>query len=401
MFLYMFPFYGNGSATFMRNLISELVKKKHEVAVVAPDKRKLFGVKHYLVNPPYEGVFVGHPEWNKARKFSEMSGVDLTRIYLSYLNSSISAVKDFGPEIIHCFHTIFLPPVARFIKVMYGTKYIVTTHGSDLYYLQEDRRLVGVIKDSLGIARCVTAVSESTKRQFLSIFGYGLYKKVNVISGGVNINNLETSTSLVDNKYNLSGKKVILFTGRITKQKGVHYLIKAMPRVKVANTELFIVGEGPEEKNLKMLVKQLKLKNVHFLPYMKGDKLREFHQLYKRAQIFVAPSIWDEPFGLVILEAMAYATPVIATKKGGITSIINDGENGLLVRARNSKDLAEKINLLLNDDKLRKRLSEKARQTILDKFTWPKIAERFERIYYKYSSLAIDYLREVKKPKKT
>lgn len=395
----MFPLYGNGSATFLRHLVRELVKKKHEVAIVSPDRRQLEGCRHYVVSPPTEGVFVGHPEWKKARKFSEMNGVDLTRVYQSYLETSIRAVKDFSPEIIHCFHTCFLPPVARFIKVMYGTKYIVTTHGSDLFYLQEDRRFVGLIKDSLNIARCVTAVSESTKRQFLSIFGYGLYKKVAIIPGGVSTENMETSTEIVDRKYNLKGKKVILFTGRLTKQKGVEYLIKAMPKVKVANTELFIVGEGPEEKNLKNLVRTQKNKNIHFLPYMRGDRTKEFHQFYKRAEVFVAPSIWDEPFGLVILEAMAYATPVIATKKGGITSIINDGQNGLLVRARNSKDLAEKINLLLGNEKLDKQLSENARQTILNKFSWPKIAERFEKIYFKYQSVSKDYLEIVKKKK--
>jgi len=394
MFLFMFPLYGNGSATFMRNVISELVKRGHEIGVVLPDKRSLPECKIYSVKPPYEGVFVGHPEWPKAKKFSQMSGVELTKIYLSYLNTAITAVKDFSPEIIHCFHTAFLPPVARLMKVMYGTKFIVTTHGSDLYYLQEDRRLIGLIRDSLNIARCVTAVSEATKRQFLSIFGYNFFKKVMVIPGGVNVDKLETSTSLVDKKYHLRGKNVILFTGRLTKQKGVQYLIKAVPRIKTPNTEVFIVGEGPEENNLKALAK--KQKNIHFLPYMRGERLKEFRQLYKRAKIFVAPSIWDEPFGLVILEAMVYSTPVIATRKGGITSIINDGENGLLVRARNSKDLADKINLLLTDEKLRLRLSRKAKQTILDKFTWPKIAEKFERIYYKYRFTTREYLEKVK-----
>lgn len=392
----MFPWYGNGSATFMRNLITELQKKGHEIAVVLPDTRKFSNVKVYSVPSSATGVFVGNPELKEAEKFSQMNGVQLTRIYESYLNTSIKAVKDFSPEIIHCFHTCFLPPVARFIKVMYGTKFIVTTHGSDLFHLTEDRRLIGLIRDSLNVARFVTAVSESTKQQFLSLFGYGYFNKVAVIPGGVKIDHLEKNTDMVDKKYRLSGKKVVLFTGRLTKQKGVEYLIKAVPMISEKNCRVFIVGQGPEETNLKNLVKKLKLNNVTFLPYMKNSQLKEFHQLYKRADVFVAPSIWDEPFGLVLLEAMAYSTPAVATKKGGITSIINDGENGLLVRARNSKDLAEKINMILSNPDLENKLSRNARQTILTKFTWPIIAEKFEKLYYRYRYTTQEYLAKVK-----
>lgn len=396
MFLYMFPWYGNGSATFMRNIISELLKKNHKIAAVLPDKRKLPKIKTYTVKPPQPGVFVSHPELPKAKKYSQMNGVELTTIYNSYLNASIKAVKDFNPEIIHCFHTCFLPSVARVIKVMYGVNYIVTTHGSDLYYFNEDRRLIGLVKDALDRCRCITSVSEFTKKHFLKIFGYHYYRKVKVIPGGVTIHSNEKTTSLIDRKYKLKNKKVILFTGRLTKHKGVEYLLKAAKYIKDPQAEVFIIGEGSEEEKLKKQAKELKLKNINFLPYMRGKKLKELRQFYKRADIFVAPSIWNEPFGLVILEAMAYGTPVIATKKGGITSIVKDGVNGLLVRARASRKLATAINTLLENDKLRKKLGQKAYQTIVDKFTWESATKRFLTQYRTHRIYSIDYLKKVK-----
>jgi spore coat protein SA len=100
--------------------------------------------------------------------------------------------------------------------------------------------------------------------------------------------------------------------------------------------------------------------------------------------------------GLVILEAMAAKTPVISTRSGGITSLIKDGYNGYLVRARNATQIAEKVNLLLANDELRKKMSERSYQLVAEKYTWDKIAERFEVIYDKYSYTTREYLRLVK-----
>ena len=107
-------------------------------------------------------------------------------------------------------------------------------------------------------------------------------------------------------------------------------------------------------------------------------------ELYYRADVCVVPSIWDEPLGLVVLEAMATKTPVVVTRKGGIPLMVKDGANGLFVRPRNAKEIAEKVNILLANDGLRKKMGEKARQTVIEKFTWDKISHRFELIYHEF-----------------
>src|SRR3990167_885508 len=101
LFLYMFPFWGNGSGSYLRALSKELVIRGHTVGIVAPDKRKLASITHYVVNPPQMGVFLGHPELPNAKKFSDMSGKELGEILLSYLEVSLDAVSSFHPEIIH------------------------------------------------------------------------------------------------------------------------------------------------------------------------------------------------------------------------------------------------------------------------------------------------------------
>lgn len=400
LFLYPFPLWGNGSGAFLRELTLELVKRGHEIAIVSPDKRKLPGIKHYMVKPPQPGVFVSHPEWQNAKKYSDMNGQELGQIYASYLKVSIDAVSDFNPEIIHVFHTAFLPGIARVIKILFGIKFIITTHGSDLEYLEKDRRFIGMINDANRVVRYVTAVSDYTKKRYIKMFGPHLEHKTKVIMGGVRISNYkkdEQKIKEINKKFNLDGKKVVLFTGRLSVNKGVKYLINAAKDIKGT---VLIVGGGSERENLEKLIKSENIKNVIMVGYLSPEKSDLFHAFYERANVYVSPSIWEEPLGLTILEAMAAGTPVVATKKGGMVSVIKDGENGFFVRARNSVEIAEKVNMLLADDELRRRVSKNASKTIADNFTWEKIATQFEDIYKKFTYSTNEYNRIVKGMKK-
>lgn len=396
LYLYPFPLWGNGSGAFLRELTLELVKRGHEIAIVAPDKRKLPGIKHYMVKPPQPGVFVSHPEWQNAKKYSDMNGQELGQIYTSYLKSSIDAVSDFNPEIIHVFHTAFLPGIARIIKILFGIKFIITTHGSDLEYLEKDRRLIGMINDANRVVRYVTAVSEYTKNRYIKMFGPHLKHKTKVIMGGVRISNYkkdEQKIKEINKKFNLDGKKVVLFTGRLSVNKGVKYLVNAAKEIQGT---VLIVGGGSEKENLENLIKSGNIKNVIMVGYLSPEKSDLFHAFYERANVYVSPSVWEEPLGLTILEAMAAGTPVVATKKGGMVSIIRDGENGFFIRARNSKEIAEKVNMLLANDALREQAANRARKTVEEKFTWEKIAGQFEEIYKKFTYSTSEYTALVK-----
>lgn len=376
----MFPLWGNGSGAWLRKLARRLAKRKHKVAIVAPDKRTLEGVTCFRVKPPQMGVFVGHPELKKAKKYQEMTGVELAKIISAYFKRTSEAAQEFHPQIIHAFHTAFLPVVGRLVKVLYPAKLIITTHGSDLHYLKQDRRFIGPTKDAVRASAYITANSTFTRQWFIKMFGKKCSPKLRTIPAGVELKRIRSSKE-IDKRYNLSGKKVVLFTGRLTVHKGVKYLIKAARRIK---GEVIILGDGPEKPYLKELVKKYNLKNVRLLGYIREDDLATLTKFYYRADVYVAPSVWNEPLGMVILEAMAAGTPVICTRKGGIMSIVKDGYNGYLVRARNSTQIAQMVNKLLADDHLREKMGERARRTVEDKFTWEKVTDKFERIYKKF-----------------
>ena len=381
LFLYDFPLWGSGSGTFLRNLIQELVKLNHKVGVVAPEERRFLEekIKQYKVNLPQIPVFVGHPEIKAAKRYSELTDKEITEIYKVYLDTTLDAVANFQPDIIHVHHLSLISWAARYINSLKGIKYIITSHGSCLYSLLADKRYLSLCKDAVRKSSAITVVSGDIRTKFLEIFGHEYNKNIHVIPGGIDISLYPPAldTSALDQKYDLKDKKIVLFTGRLISHKGARYLVKAARGIK---GDVFLVGDGPEKDYLLSLVDKYRLKNVHLVGYVSGQELIEF---YYRASVFVAPSVWDEPLGLTILEAMASKVPVIATRKGGIPLLIKDGYDGLFVRVRNSKEIAEACNKILESDELRLKLGENARKTVEEKFNWKKIALRFHRLYNK------------------
>lgn len=180
--------------------------------------------------------------------------------------------------------------------------------------------------------------------------------------------------------------KIIFYAGRLVEKKGINYLLGAMPTVlkKQKNCTLIIGGEGAEEKNLKNLAENLKVRdNVRFIGKISHHKLPSY---FKGADIFVLPSIVDskgetETLGVVLIEAMACGTPVIGSRVGGIIDVIDNGINGFLVKQKSSKQLAEKIIKLLSNTALRERMGKQGRKKVEQKFSWDKIALEVNGIY--------------------
>lgn len=383
LYLYMFPLWGNGSGAWLRRLIANLQIKypdNFQAAIVAPETRVLKKVKIFHLKPPQLGVFVGNPELPGAKKYSKFSNQEFLEIFTYYLIRTSKAIEKFKPHLIHVFHTAYLSAVARNLSNLYKIPFIITTHGSDLYYFSEDSRWKANNRDASLRAKFITANSNFTREWYLNMFGRDLAKKTKTIPAGVSSNpNASKYPSWIDKKYNFQYNKMVLFTGRLTEHKGVEYLIKAARQIKA---EIVILGDGPERKYLESLKVKYKLTNVHMLGYF-SQRLEAINDFYSRADVYVAPSVWSEPLGLVILEAMAHKTPVVVSRKGGVTTVVKDGVNGFLIRPRSPKLIAQKVNLLLHDDKLRQKMGERAFKTVFKRFNWDRIATKFYNLYDK------------------
>ena len=178
----------------------------------------------------------------------------------------------------------------------------------------------------------------------------------------------------------------ILFVGRMVEKKGARYLIEALPQVcdAIPQATLTLVGDGPERPALEKLVQQLGLgPRVQFTGSIPNEELRDY---YAQADVFVAPSIKDregdtEALGVVILEAAASGTPIVATNVGGIPDIVINGQTGLLAGPANPGALAEGILRLHNDPVLAGKLAAGARGTVESRFSWDSVVDRFDTLF--------------------
>ena len=209
----------------------------------------------------------------------------------------------------------------------------------------------------------------------------GLLKNVagnietHIIPYGVNITKLE----------NTNKKKQIFFAGRLVERKGVEYLINAMDYID-SEYSLYIAGNGPLREHLQNIINRKKMKNrICMLGYISDEELKQY---YRESTVFVLPAIFDsngdtEGLGMVLIEAIMRNTPVIATGIGGIRDIVIDNNTGLFCEEKNSRDIAAKINLIINDPILASTLTVNAYKYVTDNFSIEEIIKRFNEVYEK------------------
>jgi len=176
-----------------------------------------------------------------------------------------------------------------------------------------------------------------------------------------------------DNKVN------ILFVGRIEKRKGLIYLLKAFKILtrKFSNLRLIIVGEGELKEYCQNYVKENNLKEVCFEGQITGPKLPSY---YRTCDIYCSPAIYGESFGIVLIEAMASNVPVVAFANEGYQQVLKGKGSKFLVKPRDYKTLAEKLEILIKNPQLRKEMGEWG-QTEAQKYSWPRITDRVLNFY--------------------
>ncbi|OBR89891.1 D-inositol 3-phosphate glycosyltransferase [Clostridium ragsdalei P11] len=174
-------------------------------------------------------------------------------------------------------------------------------------------------------------------------------------------------------KHKPRGKFQILFVGRLVKGKGTSLLLEALKRVN-GDYKLLIAGDGPELENVKQKVNELDLSSkVEFLGFLQREELTKH---YASSNLFVLPTL-NDCFGLVILEAMCAGLPVISTiYAGGAPDLIDEGVSGMIVDPHNTKQFAEAIQKVMDDQDYAKKLGENALKKVHD-FHFSRVAKGY------------------------
>jgi glycosyltransferase involved in cell wall biosynthesis len=199
-------------------------------------------------------------------------------------------------------------------------------------------------------------------------------KKIRIVPNAVDTNLFSPQTEREEN--------LVVWVGRFVPEKGLEYLLKAAKIVsgKAKNVKFLLVGDGPLKAKIMKLASDLGLlgKFVRFTGPLKREQVAN---ILGRASVFVFPSL-REGLPLSVLEAMACGTPVVGSDVPGIKDLVVNGENGLLVPARNPKMLAEALLTLLNEVELRKEMGRRARRVVVAEYSWDSVISKIEKVYY-------------------
>jgi alpha-maltose-1-phosphate synthase len=327
------------------------------------------------------------------------------------LKSAFGAVRrgvDFNTtnidaSLVHC-HTWYSHFGGILAKLNYGIPLVITTHSLEPLRPWKREQLAGgydfslwVEKTALEMADAVIAVSAETKQDIERLFNVDP-KRLHVIHNGIDPEEYRRveATGALD-RHGIDPKKpFLLFVGRITRQKGIIHLVRAIQFMD-PDFQIVLCAGAPdtpdigEEMNEAVAAAQKKRKDIFWIDEMLDRQA--VIELYSHAAVFCCPSIY-EPFGIINLEAMACETAVVASAVGGIKEVVVDGVTGFLVPVefvqgtfklanpeKFSRDLAARINQLMKDPQLREKFGKTGRKRAEEYFSWAKIAEKTKALY--------------------
>lgn len=308
--------------------------------------------------------------------------------YLSHLNTQISHLN---PGIIQVENR---PRFLRFLRKRYPNAIIsLVLHSTS--FITKPYISARVLTAYLRAADVIIVNSDFLKR-FLQQLVPSAAEKIVTHYLGVDISQftskwaveISESRNVMRKRIDCENRKIILFVGRLIPQKGVHHLLDAMKSViqSEPTAKLVIVGAAfYGSKKVTNYVRQLMKtaraipNHVTFIPYVRHQDMPKWIRI---AEILVVPSIGNEAFGLVNVEAMAAGVPVVATKVGGIQEVVEDEQTGCLIDLATIRtDLPLTIVRLLKDESLQCKLGENGISRVKENFTWQRAAEVRSALY--------------------
>lgn len=277
-------------------------------------------------------------------------------------------------------HSFFTVPCGFLSMVhywWYKIPYIVSLRGADVPGYAERFSLIYKILTSLikmiwKDAKYVVSNSQGLKNLAIES---SAKQNIEIIYNGINIEEFKPNFLQKDTS------KFIITPGasRITSRKGLNYLIEAVAMLekKYPQILLKIIGDGIERKNLEMQIDKLGVKNnVFFAGIVKHNEVNKYCQ---EADVFVLPSL-NEGMSNAMLEALASGLPIIATDTGGSKELIREGVNGFMIKFKDSNDIAEKLERLIVDPELAKKMGAESRK-IAENMSWGKVAGQYFELY--------------------
>ncbi|MFF1442339.1 glycogen synthase [Streptomyces sp. NPDC058295] len=298
-----------------------------------------------------------------------------------------------GRELVHS-HTWYANLAGHLAKELYGVPHVVTAHSLEPLRPWKAEQLGGgyalsswAERTAVEAADAVIAVSAAMREDILACYPTLAPDRVHVVHNGIDtaLYRPDHGTDALTRIGLDPDRPFVLFVGRITRQKGVPHLLRAVRDIDPAAQVVLCAGapDTPEiDQEFRDLFAGLSRARdgVHWIPKMLPRP--EVIQLLTHAAVFVCPSVY-EPLGIVNLEAMACGTPVVASRVGGIPEVVEDGVTGTLVEVDDDFEagLARALDAVLGDPAAGRRMGEAGRVRAVGEFGWDAVARRTVGLY--------------------
>lgn len=330
---------------------------------------------------------------------------DRLRPMLAALSRDVGMVADpVGADVVHV-HTWYTHLAGMLTRLAYGIPLVLTVHSLEPLRPWKREQLGGgydvtswIERTAIESADAVVAVSEGTRRDIQRLFDVAP-ERIHVIHNGIDpeFYRPEPATDALERHGVDPAVPYVLFVGRITRQKGIVHLVRAIQHLDPGIGVVLCAGQPdtPEigrEMEEGVRAAQAERDNVVWIGEMVSRT--DVRQLYSHAAVFCCPSVY-EPFGIINLEAAACETPVVASAVGGIPEVVVDGETGLLVPVelsiddpmlpldadRFERNLAGAINAVMADAGAREVMGRAGRKRAVEHFSWDAIARQTADLY--------------------
>ncbi len=367
---YEFPPLGGGAGNATACLAREWAARGHEVEVLTGGFRGLPRLE------TRDGFTVRRIRSPRARQGQCTVPEMFSYLLLSCLPAIARGIA-FRPQIVVPFFGIPSAPAALLWKMLRGTPYVVSLRGGDVPGFDEKHmgamhRLTGPVTSLLWRQAAAVVANSTGLRETAQRFAPDL--PILEIRNGVDTGRFTARTESASQ----NSIPELLFVGRLARQKGVDVLLEALAQLRDLPWRLTIAGDGPERAPLAQQAAQLGLaERVHFHGWVQREELPA---LYRASDIFVFPS-HDEGMPNVVLEAMASALAIVATRVPGNDELVTN--NGALVPPGNAPAFAEALAPLLTNAHLRRDLGAKSRTLTTERYSWSTPAHAYEELFTK------------------
>lgn len=372
-----------GISTVTQRISAALAKKGHTVAVIAPSTDWKFRKESK------DGVTIYRISSLLVHKLKQLRYAPT----FLYRKKIYHIITSFRPDIIHLETPNTIASEALYVAEKLNIPVIATCHimpenisGTLPFLPSKIGKMIGnlYMKQVINVYNKVRLVTAPTPIGTAILQAYNITKPTLALSNGIDLDAFrqpsQKEKQKLQEKYNLPQGPIILYIGRLDKEKKVNILIEALQYLKKTQTfHVVIEGKGQQMENLENLVQKLGLQNkISFIGYIEEDELSI---LYSLATVFVMPST-AELQSLVTMEAMTLGLPIIGAKAGALPYLIKPDKNGFLFEPDDPVDLAQKLQLILENQDLQKRMSRESLELIKE-HDINNIIEKMEALYTK------------------